>query len=1277
MVTAEQVRELIGEYSPEGFAGLVKSACAPATFVEVDKVVHFKEVSDLDVRILGVVKDLPGEGAWEAPLLVADVELKKDLTERSSRVRQFKLAKAALQYVETTPPVVVKGMISQGVFVFHDKQGNFRVSLVTVSVENGKFKWSQVKRQSFYVQADPDANATFIQRMCMSWASLKDIKEVFSVEKLTKEFYREIQNWYFWALKESQNIRFPNEKKNKKDDAAYNRENLIRLITRLLFTWFLKEKGLVNPDLFNVGFLKTILRQFDPEAKIKDPEDRRSQDACNYYSAVLQNLFFATFNQEIKCRAFIDQTVLDKKHYTIKNLYRNIRFFKETKEKRVMEYFAQSPFVNGGLFECLDNVEQKDEAKGVVRVFSWDGFSDGFRDQQKCLKRALIPNQVFFGSETTCDLSKEYGNKSAAVTKVRGIFETLGRFNFTVEENTPGDADVALDPELLGKVFENLLGAYNPETEEVVRKSTGSFYTPREIVDYMVEESLKNYLKTKVPTVDDKRLDAFFDLCGSSEEVGTLFTSKEKDLLIKALRECKILDPACGSGAFPMGALLKMTELLRLLRGLPKDANLYELKLQLIKNCIFGSDIQPIAVQISRLRFFISLLCEQKPNGNKDENYGIEPLPNLENNFVAADSLCSIDVGDLRPILSEKKVAVKIEKLRKIRDALFHPKRADLKKDLRRQDELLCEEIDKAAEDLYDARVRITVELLEKRNKELVTEIESLTDTDRVDHDEVVHHQMNLFGEEEPVIVHHPSKEKLLKAEMSDNKDAIQEALSDTKRGKLLSDIRKLVKWNPYKYNVHEKFLDPEWMFGVKDGFDIVIGNPPYISHDQIPESCPCTSFAVYEPFADIYCYFYERAVELAGRCGIVEFITSNSYLRTNYGLPLRQWLHQQCDILAQIDIEGSQVFESAIVNTVITALTKNRADANAWIVNAKWDEGEFDAYVIENRFKYKQSDFENQPWTLVSRECLGIKNKLDRMGQSLESLGAKIRLGVATGDNTAFLLSEEVRKELVKQDPKNRQIIKPVIRGQDIQRYCHTSEMYILLTRNGIDVKSEYPAVYDYLAQFGQKFRKRSTQGDHWTNLRPCAFFDDFKEEKLIWIELTDRGRFSYSGKEEYLLNSAYFVLPPKDVGGKYLLGILNSSTIMFYMRQIAATSGMGTLRWFNNYVKLFPIPQVDAKRQQEIETVVDQVLALKAKDFNADISNLEAKIDALVYKLYGLTEEEIAVVEQASGSGEKKTKVKGEGEGAKAEKVVEVKPVKTSAKAKREKKPQFAEEF
>src|SRR5258706_736984 len=470
-------------------------------------------------------------------------------------------------------------------------------------------------------------------------------EKVLDTNELNKKFYKEIANWYFWAVK---TVKFPEDA--EKDQATRNATGVIRLITRLIFVWFIKEKGLVHEDLFDERRLNEILNSIDPKES-------------TYYKAILQNLFFATLNTEMGAgREFRRENAKGQDpDYLMSNFYRYKRYFKNS--DNALKLFAGIPFLNGGLFECLD----KEIVKGnVVRV---DGFSD--RDDNPL----QVPNSLFFGTEHPIDLNEIYDTKNKKY-KVRGLIHILNSYKFTIEENTPIEEAIALDPELLGKVFENLLAAYNPETGTTARKQTGSFYTPREIVNYMVDEALIAYLESALNEDEGQRTkdkDRLRQLLAYTTDLPQ-FNEAEKTQLIAAIDTVKVLDPAAGSGAFPMGVLHKLVLLLGKLdpnnerwkqRQLDKAYEMsstqareaaiqsteevfannhddYGRKLYLIENCIYGVDIQPIAVQIAKMRFFISLIVDQKIDDTQP-NRGVRPLPNLETKFVAANTLIGVN----------------------------------------------------------------------------------------------------------------------------------------------------------------------------------------------------------------------------------------------------------------------------------------------------------------------------------------------------------------------------------------------------------------------------------------------------------------------------------------------------------------------------------------------------------------------------------------------------------------------------------------------------------
>ena len=387
--------------------------------------------------------------------------------------------------------------------------------------------------------------------------------------------------------------------------------------------------------------------------------DSQSPVSGTYYNAILQNLFFATLNRAIEDENGEKRGFAESVGYTdVKTLYRYDELFSISKEE-IISLFSEVPFLNGGLFECLDKTKTLD---GVSKAYYYDGFSRNaskFSDG-RYRYRAVVPNILFFAPE-------------------KGLFSILARYNFTIEENTPEEQQVALDPELLGKVFENLLGAYNPETKETARNQSGSFYTPREIVGYMVDESLIAYL-------GDTPLHR--SLFAQNFKYEAEKTSEYNEIARK-LKSVKVIDPACGSGAFPMGMLNRMIDILQ---RIEPDENTYTQKLTIIENCLYGSDIQSIAVQITKLRFFISLICDCEKDPSKP-NFGIPTLPNLETKFVAANSLIGKKRNVQSNLFENPEIKPTKEALTKIRHEHFMAKSAVTKRRLREQDQNLREKL--------------------------------------------------------------------------------------------------------------------------------------------------------------------------------------------------------------------------------------------------------------------------------------------------------------------------------------------------------------------------------------------------------------------------------------------------------------------------------------------------------------------------------------------------------------------------------------------------------
>jgi adenine-specific DNA-methyltransferase len=744
----------------------------------------------------------------------------------------------------------------------------------------------------------------------------------FSVEAVTKRFYQEVANWYFWAL---DHVRFPQDapKTDGKDHVS-----LIRLITRLIFCWFLREKGLLPARLFDPKSLPTLLNGFAPD------EDTPSV----FYKAILQNLFFATLNTETDKRGWAK----DGQHFMAHNLYRHRELFQNP--ETALELFRDIPFLNGGLFECLDRIEGTKEQPRYIRI---DGFS------RRPDSQPVVPDVLFFGDEREVDLRHAYGETRYRRARVRGLIHTLASYNFTLTENTPFDQEVALDPELLGQVFENLLAAYNPETRTTARKATGSYYTPREIVDYMVDEALIAVLKTRLEATfpDTKNVEDRLRHLFAYNDEPHQFTETEVVTLIDAIDHLKILDPACGSGAFPMGILHRLVFVLGKLdpnnarwkerqiakaREIP-DATVrekviadieasftsneldYGRKLYLIENCIYGVDIQPIAVQIAKLRFFISLVVDQRVNP-KAENRGILALPNLETRFVAANTL----VGIARP----RQLAFRNAKIDELERELAQVRAAH-----------------------FTAKTPTTKRKYRERDAALRTEIAEILKTDGWDD----------------------------------------------------QTARLLAGWDPYDQNASASFFDAEWMFGIRDGFDIVIGNPPYVRQEEIKELKPllqAQGYHCYTGTADLYVYFYERALDLLRDGGILSFISSNKFFRSAYGQKLRELLARQT-MHCIIDFGDAPVFTAIAYPTILVLSKAPSADSQLRALN--WQPGppveEFPHIFRTHSFLLAQRELRPDGWRLESPVNLQLLDKLRAAGTPLgEHVNGRLYRGIVTG---------------------------------------------------------------------------------------------------------------------------------------------------------------------------------------------------------------------------------------------------------------------------------------
>ena len=1277
MNTSFYLQALINNYNDDNLEYFLREKSDILEFTSEELSFDKEKFTNYDNAKLLAKSDLP-----DGSLVVCTLHVIKNLTERSSKKDQYELAKNILKRYN----------YDAGIFVFYDNNSNFRFSLIYAEYQDNKRTWNNFKRFTYFVSPH-QTNKTFKEQIGNAdFSSIEALKKAFSVEPVTKQFYNEIQNWYFWAMDK---INFPTDYKYSddpdKDKELRNSHNLIRLITRIIFIWFLKQKNLINDDLFSEEKLKNIVKDF-----------YKNKDSSNYYNAILQNLFFATLNQTMNERKFAEDNGFpaNKKEYGIKNLYRYEDKFLIS-ENDVLKLFKDIPFLNGGLFDCLD----KDNDDG--KVINIDGFT------RTAQKQAIIPDYLFFqNDETKVNLSK-YGLPKDS--PVKGLIKILQGYNFTIDENTLIDQEIALDPELLGKVFENLLASYNPETSITARKATGSFYTPREIVDYMVQESLFNYLIDKCPNIDQTKLN---DLLSYSEKSIDL-TDTERYNIIDALGNIKILDPACGSGAFPMGALHKIVYALQKLdpyneywrelqyqkatqesQEVFKQNNKYEReerlkeinetfdesinypdyarKLYLIENCIYGVDIQPIAIQISKLRFFISLVIDQKVDETRD-NLGIRALPNLETRFVSANTLLGLEIPkngsiSLDSIYQNYEFIELQKKLNEIRHKYFSAKT--------RYEKLKYKDYDKN----YRKKLADLVkDFLTKINKNEISEIQNkieelnliLQDVIKEPKNIKVIEQKTIFGDKEKIKI---DKNKIkineIRNEIKNYKDRLKILQKQIESEYIIKISEKIANFDLYDPNASADWFDPEWMFGIKNGFDIVIGNPPYIGekgHKEIFKNVKNVDLGkFYVGKMDYFYFFFHLALNIAKDNGYIAFITTNYYITALGAKKLREDLYKRATIIKLINFNELKIFESATgQHNMITILKKGKKDnelANTIITHKKGhatseilqkilsgDDNETDYYQMKQKDLYDDDEYYIR---LIPKSDEPIQKILDKIKNTGTKLGniCNVNQGIITGadkvskkhieeyntnaninDGIFVLSNSEINTLNLTENEKK--ILKPWFKNSDILRWItffNSNDNLLFLSKdlNEKYLQQYYPNIYIHIYKYKNimisKRKNLNERLDKWFTLhRGTAHPNIFISPKIVAPQRSPKNTFGYNEVPWYASADVYFITQKdENVSLKYILALLNSKLYYLWLYYRGKRKGE-FLELYQKPLSEIPIKIVPQMDQQPFIDLVDKILAAKKTNHAADTSEWEKEIDSLVYKLYDLTDEEIKIVE------------------------------------------------
>ncbi|MEO9966951.1 MAG: Eco57I restriction-modification methylase domain-containing protein [Reichenbachiella sp.] len=788
------------------------------------------------------------------------------------------------------------------------------------------------------------------------------------------------------------------------------------------------------------------------------------------------------------------------------------------------------------------------------------------------------------------------------------LFTFFNSYNFTIYENSPEDHTVAVDPEMLGHIFENLL-------EE--NSATGAFYTPKEIVQYMTQESLIEYLQTHLPKKNRTDIEQLI----KSQSRGK-FTRDDLKIVFEKIDTVKICDPAIGSGAFPMGLLQEIFFLKAFINyeeGFGVDSPAI-IKQNIIQNCIYGVDLEPGAVDIARLRFWLSLVVDEpKP----------KPLPNLDYKIMQGDSLREkFDGIELKNIASEAVLDVENGQTDIWGNLLDGQLRATYgKSDNAKKLQGLTNQYFTATTDqkpklrgeinrLIHESIEYNIELRESQLERFILEVEGQkTRNTRIEK------QLKQW------------KEKL-------------HGLNESR--KKLHEIQ--------NGQEHPYFL---WHLFFKDvfdqgGFDIVIGNPPYIQLQSMGKYSEQIAEEGYDTFTrtgDIYSLFYEKGFNLLNSNGILTYITSNKWMRAGYGKTTRKYFLDKVSLLQLIDFGDARLFENATTytNILLGKKTQREGRVQVWDLSSRFKKDASLYQNLELNSNYV-SDFSENSFILTKEHDLKVKKKIEEVGTILKDWDIQIYRGLLTGFNDAFIVDAATKERLINEDKRNEEILKPIFRGRDIKKYkADVSDLWMAfipwhfpLHKENITgvskiaeekFRKDYSSMYNHLLKYESqlKARNKSETGItyEWYALQRCAatYYEEFEKPKIVWAEIVYDAAFYYDDNGMFP-EATGFLMTGENL--KYLLALLNSKPVTYFFKKFYAGGDLrgGTFRYKKAFMENLPLPKVTEDLQQPFEVLADYILFLnklgEKKPINEHVPNkhiaqvFEEVIDAMVMELY-----------------------------------------------------------
>ncbi|MGN8402058.1 class I SAM-dependent DNA methyltransferase [Helicobacter pylori] len=959
----------------------------------------------------------------------------------------------------------------------------------------------------------------------------------------------------------------------------------------------------------------------------------------------------------------------------LESLLISFEHFEKEKHFLTTENFENFNDLNTLFFEVLAkknserSLEKEDKILGKIPYLNSSLF-DKTPLELKGYEIKLLDNKKLEIYKNSVLKKHEDYQKEKAWTLLEYFFAFLRLYKFTttpkdIKDNTDTSESRLINPSVLGLVFEKLNGY-----------KEGSFYTPSFITSYMCKESITPIVLDKFNATYQWDCENLKALKGKIDRNFSNQKAKEYLQLLLTLRIC---DPAVGSGHFLVSALNEMVWIaykLGLIASLyrhelrlendeiiihtPEDKvfkytiphsendphhqiqkELFELKKDIIENCLFGVDINPNSCEITKLRLWIELLkysyyiFEEGKNTNN-----LETLPNIDINIKCANSLISrFNLND-----DLKKIPNIKQKIQEYKDLvaqykdpnpLYPLNKADLInkiQDLKNTFSLTLKDPKTKAE------LEKTIEKHIKKYNFFALDDKSLLDG-------LNYFIPSLFG----TLKLSPKEEEEAFASYGRIR-ALRKKLDDALSGR---EYHNAFEW---------RFEFPEVLDDEGDflGFDCIIGNPPYIRQEQIKDLKPLLAKQYqdfYNSTADIYTYFFALSFHLLREKGFNAFITSNKYARAKYGAKLREWLLKKTTIVSYMELNALKVFESATVDTSIMSFIKQTPPKESDFKYYEPTPNDKDDLKSARPLSMKQNALSTESFIFANATLLDLRDKMESVGTPLKDWDIQINYGIKTGANEAFIIPTEKRDAILKncddtqkdekgmsERERTKELIKPILRGKDIKRYSYEwAHLWVINTHNGytsalkskippIDI-AKYPATKAHLDAHWNTIATRCDQGDTPYHLRNCAYLEDFEKEKIVYPETSQGAYFIYENSQIFLEKTAFMIVSDA-YNLKLLTALLNSKLITFYFKNFCGGCILGKSGYqYNKHaLEKIPIPKITEKNQEladKIIVLVDKILQSKEKDPKANTQELEKEIDALVYQLYNLTDEEIKIIE------------------------------------------------